>query len=182
MFSKMTKLAKFDPVTVAGQVSEYLPAFLPRDPAKRKLLDLLLNIGVPFNRWLGLRIKVFEPERVVIESPEVVLRRNHVGTAHACAQALIGEIPAGLLVAQKFPLESYRFIISKLEIEYHKAGRGMLTGSAKAPEAWPELNDGEAWVDMKTEITNELGEPVATCRTRWQVKSWQRVERDRQAR
>jgi hypothetical protein len=181
VFEIFKSFGKFDPVTIADQVSGHLPPFVPRDPARRKLLDLLLHVGVPFNRWLGLRLKEFTNEKVVIESPEVILRRNHVGTAHACAQALIGEIPAGLLVAQKFPLETYRFIISKLEIEYHKAGRGSLLGAAQAPGAWPELVDGECWIDMVTEITNDKSEPVATCRTRWQVKSWERIERDRKS-
>ncbi len=171
----------FDALTATAQWSAQLPDALPKDGIRRRALDVLLNVGIPFNRWLGLRIKEMTHEQVVIESPATVLRRNHVGTAHACAQALLGEYPAGLVVAQHFPMESYRFIISKLEVEYVKPGRGTLLGTAKAPATWPELENGEGWVDMQTSITNEAGEQVALCKTRWQVKSWERIEADRAA-
>lgn len=174
MFDRFKKRGKFDPIAASEQVAALLP--MEQESARRRMLDVLLGFGIPFNRWLGLRIKEFTKSRVVIESPPTVLRRNHVGTAHACAQALIGEYAAGLVVAQTYPIESYRIIIGKLEIEYHKAGAGTLLGVAEAPEKWAELNNNEAWVEMVTHITNEKGESVSTCRTRWQVKSWDQVK------
>lgn len=170
-----SSMGRLNPIALTGQMTTYIPEGFPKEGVRRRVLDVMLNIGIPFNRWLGLRIKTFESDKVVIESPETVLRRNHVGTAHACALALIGEYPAGLLVAQKFPLEKYRMIIGKLEIEYHKAGRGTLIGAAKAPEAWPVLNGDEAWVEMETQITNKKGDLVAVCKTRWQIKPWDKV-------
>jgi acyl-coenzyme A thioesterase PaaI-like protein len=185
MFKRLLGLksdAHFDALTVTENWAQYLPAQLPKEGIRRKALDVLLSIGIPFNRWLGLKIKEISPDRVVIESPPTVLRRNHVGTAHACAQALIGEYAAGLVVAQHFPMESYRFIIGHLEINYTKPGRGHLFGCAEAPVPFPILDNGEGWVPMQTRITNEAGEEVAVCTTRWQVKSWVRIESDRVAR
>ncbi len=173
---------KFDAITMTEKVAEKIPAGLRPDSVRRRMLDVLLNVGIPFNRWLGLRIKEFGSSRVTIESPPSVLRRNHVGTAHACAQALIGEYAAGLIVAQRFPLETYRMIIGKLEIEYRKAGRGTLFGTARAPAEWPTLTDEEGWVPMETEIIDEAGQTVAICKTNWQVKSWKKIEEDRLAR
>jgi len=172
----------FDALTATENWAQHIPALLPQDGIRRRALDLLLNIGIPFNRWLGLKIKEISRDRVVIESPPTVLRRNHVGTAHACAQALIGEYASGLIVAQHFPLETYRMIIGRLEIDYGKAGRGTLFGVAEAPVPFPELSNEEGWVDMKTVISNEKGEEVSVCKTRWQVKSWARIDADRAAR
>lgn len=172
----------FDALTATEGWAAHLPALLPREGIRRRTLDILLSVGVPFNRWLGFRIKEITKDRVIIESPPTVLRRNHVGTAHACAQALLGEYPAGLVVAQHFPLDTYRFIISKLDIEYFKPGRGTLTGTAHAPAVIPELENGEGWIEMQTSITNENGEQIALCKTRWQVKSWERIEADRRSR
>lgn len=171
-----------DPITLTEQMAEKIPAGFRPGRVRRRLLDVLLNVQIPFNRWLGLRIKEFSPSKVTIESPPSILRRNHVGTAHACAQALIGEYAAGLVVAQKFPLEQYRMIIGKLEIDYAKAGRGTLFGTAKAPSEWPELVDEAGWVPMQTEIVDESGNVVAVCKTNWQVKSWKKIEADRKAR
>jgi acyl-coenzyme A thioesterase PaaI-like protein len=163
---------KFDPLAATAHLSL-------GDAVRRRLLDVILNVGIPFNRWLGLKIKELSADRVEIESPPSVLRRNHVGTAHACAQALIGEYAAGLVVAQNFPLDKYRMIIGKLEIDYHKAGRGILSGIAEAPSEWPQLANDEAWVDMRTNIVDEKQRVISVCLTRWQIKSWSRIEADR---
>ena len=172
----------FDAILATENWAQRLPALLPKDGIRRRALDVLLNVGIPFNRWLGLKVKEISRDCVVIESPPSVLRRNHVGTAHACAQALIGEYAAGLVVAQHYPLETYRMIIGKLEIEYSKAGRGTLYGRAEAPVPFPELDNEEGWVPMKTVISNEKGDEIAVCQTRWQVKSWARITADREAR
>ena len=158
----------FDPIRATKQI--------PFLSLRRRALDLLLTISIPFNRWLGLRIAELSPERVEVLSPDRRLRRNHVGGAHACALALMGEYAAGLLVAQQFPLSQYRMIIGGLNIEYVKQGRGSLKAVANAPEAWPELDrDGQAWVEMKTRISTSEDALVATCTTRWQVKEWSKV-------
>jgi acyl-coenzyme A thioesterase PaaI-like protein len=179
MLSRLKKKNPFDPIDFTGKIVEKIPGGLAGDSARRRLLDLFLTLGIPFNRWLGLRIGEINKERVTIVSPPSVLRRNHVGTAHACAQALIGEYAAGLLVAQKYPLDTYRMIIGRLEIDYRKAGRGTLHGTSSAPAEWPELQNEEAWVPMETEITDDRGDLVAVCKTRWQVKSWSRIEKDK---
>ncbi len=188
MIKKLLGLAKnskpFDALSATESWASYIPDSLPvsKSGMRRRALDVLLNVGIPFNRWLGLKIAEISPVKVVIDSPPSVLRRNHVGTAHACAQALIGEYAAGLVVAQHFPLDTYRFIIGKLEIDYFKPGRGHLRGPAIAPVPFPELENEEGWVPMRTVITNEKGEEIAVCKTRWQVKSWARVDSDRAAR
>jgi hypothetical protein len=57
-----------------------------------------------------------------------------------------------------------------------------LYGTAEAPSPFPELENDETWVPMKTVITNEKGEEIAVCTTRWQVKSWAKIAADRAAR
>ena len=168
---------KFDPIAFSELLTSRIP--MASENVRRRILDVMLNVGIPFNRWLGLRVHEISADHVTIKSPETVLRRNHVGTAHACAQALIGEYAAGLVIAQQFPIETYRMIISKLEIDYAKPGRGTLYGTAKAPETMPELTDEEGWVDMETRITDKAGDEVSVCRTRWQVKSWAKIARQK---
>ena len=153
---------------------------IPLPQVKNKALDLALNLAIPFNRWLGMKIETLSPEKVIVKSPPRVLRRNHVGGAHACALALLGEYPAGVLISQNFSVKDYRIIISKLSVDYEKQGRGTLTAEALAPADWPKENDDHViWIEMKTLIRNSKHELVADVQTRWQLKKWADVKKSR---
>ena len=141
-----------------------------------KVLDKLIERFIPFNRGLNFKIIEISDEKVVVESPENTRRKNHVGGAHACALALLGEYPAGIYIASKYPPNKYRFIISALEIEYIKQGKGRLKSVCLTPNAFPEIKDGEGWAHMVTQIFNEKDEEIATCKTRWQIKEWTLVK------
>jgi acyl-coenzyme A thioesterase PaaI-like protein len=145
-----------------------------------KALTKALNIAVPFNFGLGMQIMKLSPKEAILISPEKRKRKNHVGSAHACFLALLSEYPAGLVVAQNYAFGKHRIIISELKIKYFKQGRGTLTSIAKSPSAWPELVDGETFINMQTEITNDKGERVSLCHTRWQVKEWTKVRKKRE--
>ncbi len=142
---------------------------------RNRLLDKIMSFAVPFNRGLGLKIKKFDANEMQVILPARRARQNHVGSAHACSLALLGEYCAGVLIAENFPFEKYRMIIGELQIQYSKQGRGPLLGQALAPQKWPELIDGEAWVEMQTRITNEKAEEIAVCKTKWQIKEWDKV-------
>lgn len=165
---------KFDPIRIASKFSN------PK--IRNKVLDVLLTFGIPFNRWLGMKIVELTSQVSRVQSKPVRLRENHVGTAHACALALLGEYTAGLLIANNYSFADYRIIIGSLSVEYHKKGRGFLLGEANAPEVWPkpgmvseENEAADFWIEMTTEITNEKRELVAICRTKWQIKAWKSI-------
>lgn len=162
-------LRKLNPFKVSKKIkSDYL---------RKKFLDFALTYGIPFNIGIGLKIDVLTEKECTIRSPAKFRRRNHIGTAHAISQALIGEYAAGLLVSQKFDFENYRFVITNLNINYHKPGTGTLKGNCKAPQVWPELVDGEVFIEMYTEIKNEKNELVSDIKTTWQVKSWSKTKK-----
>lgn len=144
-------------------------------PLRLPALTTALELAIPFNAGLGMKITTLSREKVIIRSPDRRKRRNHVGSAHACFLALLSEYPAGLLLAQKYSFSQYRIIISELKIEYLKQGRGPLTATALAPEEWPEFINGEAFLDMQTVIKNDKEEPISICYTRWQIKEWKKV-------
>ena len=142
---------------------------------RHKILDKALSFGIPFNRGMNIQIIDSNKDRVLVKSPDVKKRRNHLGKAHACALALLGEYPAGLLLAQSFPPDKYRIILSQLTMEYLKQGKGVLTSEAVMPKTMPEETDGQAWIFMETTIKNSDNEVVAICKTKWQTKSWTNV-------
>ncbi len=150
---------------------------IPSKNLQNKVLDEALEWTIPFNRNLGFRIESLTNCDVVVRSKDKRRRKNHVGGAHACALALLGEYPSGLLIAKNYPIDRYRFIISALNVTYEKQGRGELTSYSQAPKVWPEFKDGEAWIEMETLIKNKDQELVARVQTRWQIKEWSKVRK-----
>jgi len=156
---------------------------IPQAMVRHRILDSFIEFFIPFSRWLGLKIQALSIDKVIIHSPERRRRRNHVGGAHACALALLGEYAAGLLLAQRFAPDEYRMIIGSLNINYQKQGRGLLIATSLAPNNIPQFahgeisENGEIWVDMTTEITNAKTEHIATCKTRWQIKAWDQIRK-----
>lgn len=149
---------------------------IKNETMKNMFLDNALKIGIPFNMGMGMKIKLINERESQIESLPVYRRKNHVGTAHAIAQALLGEYCAGLLIAQKYSFEKYRLILTNLNVTYHKPGTGVLTGTCKAPDQWPELKEGEMFFDMDTKIHNEKNELISETKTTWQIKSWSKTK------
>lgn len=149
---------------------------IPNTTLRLKALDTLLNLGIPFNRGIGLKIKKLTPENVIVESKPHKRRQNHIGTAHAVVLALMGEFSAGLIIAQHFSFERYRVVLSELNVKYEKPGVGIIRSEAAAPVDWPLISiDGEAWVALETQITNSKNELVAIIKTKWQIKEWDKV-------
>jgi acyl-coenzyme A thioesterase PaaI-like protein len=144
---------------------------------KNAFLDNALKVGIPFNMGMGMKIKLITQKESQIESLPVYRRRNHVGTAHAISQALLIEYTAGLLIAQKYSFDNYRLILTNLNITYHKPGKGILTGTSYSPDQWPDLKEGEMFLDMNTKVHNEKNELISEGKTTWQIKSWSKMKR-----
>jgi acyl-coenzyme A thioesterase PaaI-like protein len=161
---------KFNPVAFAKRI--------PIPILSKSVMNTFLNFGIPFNAGLGLSIQELSPERVAVKMPSRWKRKNHLGGAHACAIALLCEVPAGLLILQKYPADKYRFILGGLTVNYHKQGRGPIFGEVSAPAEWPLIVDnGEIWVEFETKVTNTKGEVIADGKTKWQIKPWSRVRK-----
>ncbi len=141
-----------------------------------KVLDKVMSTFIPFNRGLGYKITELSKKQVTVISPDKTRRQNHLKGAHACALALLGEYPAGLLLAQSYSPEKVRLILSELKMDYRKQGRGQLTSVSKMIKNAPKTIDEEAWFDMTTEIHNSSQELIAICHTKWQLKSWEFVK------
>lgn len=152
---------------------------IPNLRLRRKVLDYTFSWAIPFNKGLGLKLKEVSPSQVTVFSSPLRRRQNHVGGAHACYLALMGEYAAGLCLAQNYSPEKFRMIIGSLKMTYHKQGRSALSSTAKKPSDLISFEDalskGEFWVPMRSEITNDKSELIATCETEWQIKAWEEV-------
>ena len=150
---------------------------IPQIKIQQKVLDYTFSWAIPFNKGLGLKLTFVSPEKVEVISRPLRKRQNHVGGAHACFLALMGEYPAGLCLAQNYSPESYRMIIGGLKMNYLKQGRGTLTSVSKRPADLPQATGEEFWVPMVSEIMNDKNEVIAICETNWQLKAWKKVRK-----
>lgn len=104
-----------------------------------KLGRWLFSRGVgrfaPYTGTIGARIEVLEPGRSKATMRDRKAVRNHLNSIHAVALANLTELTGSLaIIASMQP--NTRMIPIRLETEYHKKARGMLTaeGSCELPE------------------------------------------------
>ena len=139
---------------------------------RRRAVEVFIKLGIPFNRFLGLRVAALTLGRVEMILPDSFFRQNQIGSAHACAIAILGETPASLLVAQTYSPKKYRGLVKRLDVDYIRPGHGELMGETLAPEEWPAVKDGQCTLELKTMIRNSDAQDIAICRTTWQIQEW----------
>lgn len=96
-------------------------------------VDTLMTQAVPFNRVLGVRVTVVEPERVEVVLPAAPERLNHVGTVHAAAQFGLGEAASGAMVVSAFgdvQADGYVPLAAEARITYRRGAKGDLRAVA----------------------------------------------------
>ena len=102
------------------------------DAALERVSEALTR-AVPFNRVLGVRVAMVEPERVEVVLPEAAERLNHVGTVHAAAQFGLGEATSGAMVLAAFGDLQAQGVVplaAEATIRYRKPANGELRGVA----------------------------------------------------
>lgn len=152
------------------------------DRVSRIAVANLLKLAIPFNAPHGFNIVALNKDEVRIELPNSKLNHNHVSGIHACAIATLGEFCAGLTLARHLGMTRYRFLLAKLEVDYHMQGRTKLTGVAHLDEAQVTAlkadleKQDKLLFEHHTNITNTLGEKVADVKSVWQIKDWNKVQ------
>ncbi len=144
---------------------------------KNLLISKGLEVMIPFNRGLRIRIIHRSLDRVVIEGPDTNKRKNHLGRAHAAYLVLLGEIPAGLILAQRYQPATHRLILSHLEMKFVRQGEGPLSAEVLWTKAKCTEVEDAIQCELTTEIKNLDGQLIAEAWTKWQVKEWLRVQK-----
>jgi acyl-coenzyme A thioesterase PaaI-like protein len=145
-------------------------------------LSNAFKFAIPFNAPHGFKLKKYTKEEVQIEVPNKKLNHNHLGGIHACAMATVGEFCAGSQLLKNFGTKQYRYILQKLEVDYHYQGRKNIIGTAKiSPETIQNIietlkTQEKIVVPCITEIYDTDQKHIATVRTFWQMKDWKSVK------
>lgn len=153
--------------TAIGNINK-LPTAL-----QKTALTRLFNTVVPYTGTSGVLVHKLTARECIVEIKNKRRARNHIGSIHAVAMALIAETATGYPVAMSLSDKCVP-VIKTLNMEYQKRIHGALTAHAKLSDeqiqAIKTQDKGE--VTVAVTLTDESGrEPVqATMTWAWTPK------------
>jgi acyl-coenzyme A thioesterase PaaI-like protein len=138
---------------------------LSRLPGGRWLFSRLLGRMVPYTESMRATVVTLEVGHARVRLRDRRRVRNHLRSVHAIALANLGELSTGLAALSALP-PTVRAILVGIEMTYLKKARGLLVSEARCD--LDEIRSPREQV-VTADITDDLGEVVATARARWRL-------------
>jgi len=140
-------------------------ASLQRLPGGKTLFSKAIGRTAPYTGTIGARVVHLERGTARLTMADRPAVRNHLKSVHAIALANFIEETTGLAMMSTMPDEC-RGIVTKIEVEYLKKARGLLTAECTAPDVDPASS---AHYVVTTDVLNEDGEVVARGGAHWKI-------------
>jgi acyl-coenzyme A thioesterase PaaI-like protein len=135
---------------------------------RRFLITWAFGGTVHFVRTAGVKFQELTEERAVLILANKRRVRNHIGTVHAAAVALIGETATGAVFGMSVPDDKLP-ILKSMRINYIKKSEGALRA-----EAWLSpvqrasfVRDEKGDIAVPVKISDETGEATVDCEYVW---------------
>ncbi len=132
------------------------------------LLSLLFASQVRFAGTARVRINSLTQQQACLTLRDRNRVRNHVGSIHAAAMALLAESATGFLVGMNVP-DTHLLLIKTLRVDYKKRAigdlRALATLTAEQLSAIATQSRGE--VTVQVEVTDESGQSPIACEMIW---------------
>lgn len=132
------------------------------------LLSLLFASQVRFAGTVRVRINSLTQQQACLTLRDRNRVRNHVGSIHAAAMALLAESATGFLVGMSVP-DTHLLLIKTLRVDYKKRAIGSLravaTLTTEQLSAVATQPRGE--VTVQVEVTDESGQSPIACEMIW---------------
>ena len=129
---------------------------------------LILGNLVRFVGTAKLDVEELTTHRAIISIKNRKRVRNHIGSVHAAAIALLAETATGFVVGMNVP-DSGAPVIKSLKVEYKKRVKGALRAEATLTEEQVTqirtIEKGEVTVPVK--VTDETGGEPVICEMIW---------------
>lgn len=140
---------------------------LPRS-IQPALLSLLFASQVRFAGTARVRINSLTQQQACLTLRDRNRVRNHVGSIHAAAMALLAESATGFLVGMNVP-DTHLLLIKTLRVDFKKRAIGSLravaTLTTEQLSAVATQSRGE--VTVQVEVTDESGQSPIACEMIW---------------
>lgn len=139
-----------------------------RPTLRWRLLTWAFGKNVPFMRTARLQFLELGEERALLQLRNRRRVRNHIGSVHAAAVALLAETASGTLLTMNLPDDRVP-LLKSMQIEYLKRAQGdllaeaVLEAGARARVRAEEK--GEIVVPVK--VTDQSGAEPVRCRMLW---------------
>lgn len=135
-------------------------------PGGRRVFDRILRWMVPYSGSIRPRVLELESGRARVSIRERRGLRNHLRSVHAIALANLGELASGLAMTLALP-PGTRGIPIRLEIDYIKKARGVITAEGRATP--PDAVNTEIEAVATAELKDQEGDVVASVVVTWKL-------------
>lgn len=135
---------------------------------RRALITWAFGGAVRFVRTAGIRFEELTAERAILTLRNRRKVRNHIGTVHGAAAALLGETATGAVFGMNVPDDKVP-LLKSMRVEYTRRSEGMLraeaslSGEMRARLGREEKGD----LAVPVRITDETGEPTLQAEYIW---------------
>lgn len=143
-----------------------LSQFLFKIPGGHWITSRLIGLAVPYSGSIGADVMEMADGSATMSLRDCRKVRNHLNSIHAVALANLGELTANLAILTLCP-EHGRFIVTRMDTEYLKKGRGRLLCTCSIPTDLP-------WSTVERTaatavITDASGEVVSRVTVYWKL-------------
>ncbi|HBS26169.1 MAG TPA: DUF4442 domain-containing protein [Gammaproteobacteria bacterium] len=138
---------------------------LSKLPFGKKIFSRMLGLIVPYSGSLRAQIETLEPGHSVVTLKDRRRVRNHLNSIHAIALCNLGELATGMAILNGLP-DGARGILKKIEIEYFKKSRGLLTAECHCS---PPENTSKQEYRIAAEIKDQSGDVTALAHATWLI-------------
>ncbi len=143
-----------------------LANFLQKVPGGYWVLSRVIGLAVPYSGSIGANVLSLGNGSASLCLPDRRKGRNHLNSVHALALANLGELTANLALITLCPANG-RFIVTRMETDYLKKGRGELRCTCDIPTDLPWSTVERTAATATT--TDASGDVVCRVTVYWKI-------------
>ncbi len=143
---------------------------LDKKPAwlRYRILSYVLGKTINFVGTAGVKCLQLSHQKAIFKLPAKRRVKNHIGTIHAAASALVAETASGLALAMHLP-DSKVPLLKSMQIQYIKRSTGWLTAEAFLTQEQIESlhREPKGSFIVACEVLDEMSETPIQCQMEW---------------